>query len=114
MEVNDNEESRPGSSASSQMTIEESFDLFNSFRDSGNRSQNYTNAITTWVAKDVVAANIVADGGFGKMFHIISPRYKVPHPDTIQRRIDGRFHEAKEYIIDRLSKFPHIALTADS
>lgn len=56
MEINDDEESRPESSTSSQMTIEESFDLVNSFRDSGNRSQNYTNAIATWVAKDAVAA----------------------------------------------------------
>lgn len=60
MEISVDEGRMPESSTSSQMTIEESFDLVNSFRDSGNRSHNYTNAIATWAAKDAVAANLVA------------------------------------------------------
>ena len=108
------EDSRTQSSTSSQMTIEDSFDFINSFRDSGNRAELYTNAISTWIAKDMVAANLIANDGFKKMFQMISPRYHVPHPNTIKRKIDRKFQSAKVFITDKLNKFPFISLTADS
>ncbi|XP_074603941.1 zinc finger BED domain-containing protein 4-like [Brevipalpus obovatus] len=96
------------------MTIGESFDFINSFRDSGNRSENYSNAIATWISKDVVAANTIAGEGFKDIFQIISPQYLVPHPDTIKRRIDSNFFKVENYIISKLAQFDDIALTADN
>jgi len=99
--------------APSQMTLDESFENINSFRDSGIRSELFTNAIATWIAKDVLAANIVLGQGFIKMFQMISPRFKVPHPNTIKRRIECKFESARNLIITKLQDFAHVALTAD-
>lgn len=106
-------ESSRRSPVSSQMTIDEGFEYINSLRDSGHRSEMYTNAITTWMAKDMVAANIVTGEGFIKMFQLITPRYKVPCPNTIKNRIDRKFVGAKSLIVQKLKEFSSIALTAD-
>ncbi|XP_074596478.1 E3 SUMO-protein ligase ZBED1-like [Brevipalpus obovatus] len=97
----------------SQMTLDESFEYINSFNDSGNRSEMFTNAIATWLARDMVAANTITGEGFIKMFQMISARYKIPHPNTIKAKIDRKFVGAKKFIIEKLKSFPDIALTAD-
>ncbi|XP_031777205.1 zinc finger BED domain-containing protein 1 isoform X2 [Nasonia vitripennis] len=99
--------------SSKQIKLDSSFATQKSFSEGGERSNDITNGILFFIAKNNIPFDVVDTEGFRVLMHKTAPLYQVPSRRTITRLTAEKYEVLSSIIKEELATTENICLTTD-